>query len=151
MVVAVLAAALAIVITVLVLRGGRSEGSADAAVAVTHDASVEDRLDEGLKKLKQLDKLKDLGKLKQGLEAMRDDLQGMRPEVGDDEMGRLELTADAEATIYEGDTALGTTPLDLELPAGKHELRAVYKNGREQTSTIEIRARKTTHEKLATW
>ena len=120
-------------------------------VAVTHDASVEDRLDEGLKKLKQLDKLKDLGKLKQGLEAMRDDLQGMRPEVGDDEMGRLELTADAEATIYEGDTALGTTPLDLELPAGKHELRAVYTDGRERTSIVEIRARKTTHEKLATW
>ncbi len=75
----------------------------------------------------------------------------MRPDIGDDETGRLELTADSDATIYEGDTNLGTTPLDIELPAGTHELRAVYTDGRERTSTVEIRARKTTHEKLASW
>ncbi len=82
--VALLAAALAVVITVLALRGGKSDAPVDAAVVVEGDASSdhEDRLDEGLKqlqkldKLKELDKLKDLGKLKQGLEPMRDGLQG---------------------------------------------------------------------------
>jgi eukaryotic-like serine/threonine-protein kinase len=141
-VVALLAAALAVAITVLVVRGGRPA----APVVVEVDAG-NDPLDEGLDQLRKLDKLKDLGKLKAGLEQMRDDLQAIRPDDDDDDddTGRLKLTTTDEATIYEGDTQLGTTPLDIELPVGSHVLRVVYGDGRERTTTVEIRARKTTH------
>ena len=144
--VAVLAAAIAVVVTVLALRGG----TPTAPVVLAVDAS-DDPLDEGLEQLRKLDKLKDLGKLKSGLEKMRDDLQGMRPDDDDDDVGRLKLTTADEATIYEGDKQLGTTPLDIELPVGSHALRVVNREGRERTTTVEIRARKTTHETLAAW
>jgi hypothetical protein len=145
--VAVIAAALAVAITVLALRRG-GEAPRDAAIA-EHDASTDrwglDRLDE----LRQLDKLRDLGK---GLEDMRDKLHGDKPDASDKpETGRLKLTADPEATIFEGDVKLGTTPLDVRLPAGTHTLRVIYTDGRERTATIEIREGRTTRENLSTW
>ena len=55
--------------------------------------------------------------------------------------GKLSVDSTPWATIYVDGKRLGITPLiDRPLAAGKHQLRAVAENGREQSMEIEIRA-----------
>jgi hypothetical protein len=55
----------------------------------------------------------------------------------------LHVESDPEATVYEGATRLGRTPLDVELTVGAHELRLVNpKLHLETRRKVEVRADK---------
>jgi len=55
--------------------------------------------------------------------------------------GTVSIDSTPYATIYLGRRELGVTPLiEVPLPAGRHRLRAVLEDGRQQRFTVDVRA-----------
>jgi eukaryotic-like serine/threonine-protein kinase len=68
------------------------------------------------------------------------------PAIADDRPGTFSIDSAPYATIYVDGTKLGVTPLvGKTLPAGKHTIKAVTKDGREQTFSITIAPGKLTN------
>jgi len=62
----------------------------------------------------------------------------MRPHVR--RMGRVNVvTPGGWADVFEGGSALGPTPVQLELAAGLHRLRLVAAGGTERTVAVRVR------------
>lgn len=74
------------------------------------------------------------------------------PVAADPRPGYLSIDSRPWATIYVDGKRLGPTPqLKKPLAPGKHRIRAVTEDGREQTRTITIRAGRKAPPVILTW
>lgn len=72
------------------------------------------------------------------------------PPPPSDGRGALHLTSEPDVTVYEGDRRLGTTPLEVRLLPGRHQLRLVDRAKHlEEKHWVEIRAGQTHTEELS--
>jgi hypothetical protein len=63
---------------------------------------------------------------------------------GEKRMGRLQVKAFPVLTVYVDSIKIHDTPVDIELPAGKHKLRLVSSEGRDEVVTVTIEENKPT-------
>ena len=75
--------------------------------------------------------------------AVPDPVADADPDPAPARRGRVSIDSTPYATIYLGKKKLGVTPLiDHVVPAGRHRLRAVLEDGREQSFNVVVPAGK---------
>ncbi|HEU0030167.1 MAG TPA: serine/threonine-protein kinase [Kofleriaceae bacterium] len=127
----------AIVVIVLVRRETTPTPARDAGAATPPDAKP------GFGSI--VDLRRDLETLRHDLKPLQDLGKAVRGE------GTYRLDSVPAAEIFVDGTAAGTTPIDVELAAGSHRVRAVLEDGRAQTFTIVIDAGQTLEGKRLAW